>query len=357
MSRYDVRGTGFNPHSTGPKENVRKKWTFEVGNNSITAPVVSQNTVYVGEDGGAFYAINATDGDKKWEFDPSGGLDHHSDPVIHSGRVYVRSKSDILYALDTEQGNQLWKSNIGVGSPLPIEDTLYIAGDILAGLDAQNGTQKWHRSTIETNDTAVIANDRIVSVGLMGMRAYNISGGQEIWSNPTYSFEDLSSLTRPTIENEIVYFGASKGLDEYVFALDANTGTEIWSEYFGGNELGTLASGFAVAEGTVFGAGESGHAFSLSGDSVSTSNRPSLQSGNWDTELSEKEFSPIYSPPSSTTDTVYFVTGEVVHAIDLSNGEWRWTFETKNAYGSLAVVDDHVFFGSHDGKVHALKGN
>ena len=141
MSRYGIRSTGFNPHAKGPTENIRKKWTFEAENDSITAPVVSQNTVYVGEEEGSFYAIDAAGGNKKWEFEPSDGIDGFSDPVIHRGQVYVRSRNGTLYALDPKKGEEVWKSSVGTGSPLPMKDTLYITGDTLNGVNVRTGLE------------------------------------------------------------------------------------------------------------------------------------------------------------------------------------------------------------------------
>lgn len=87
--------------------------------------------------------------------------------------------------------------------------------------------------------------------GYGGVCGYNKSTGAQIWqfSNPCNCAPE-AGLTAPlTYDNGVVYFGygnGGAGAAEYVVALDASTGTELWTSGTGGpNTLGgaTLAVG------------------------------------------------------------------------------------------------------------------
>jgi len=116
-------------------------------------------------------------------------------------------------------------------------------------------------------------------------------------------------------------------------------------------------AGLAVADGMVYGCGDGGTVFAVS--ESNDMDEPSLVSSEWETELGEKEddLVDVYFAPSVSRETIYIATMEKIHALDRESGEWRWTHNTNNTWGSPAVVDSTIFIGSSDGKVHAIGEN
>lgn len=97
--------------------------------------------VYAGDTGSGnpyynnFICIDINSGEEKWRFDPGtksfdGGF--NSVPLIFEGIVYCGSQDQHLYAIDQCSGEEKWrlKTDYHVdGTPVIVEDTLYLAGN------------------------------------------------------------------------------------------------------------------------------------------------------------------------------------------------------------------------------------
>ena len=64
-------------------------WTFDLGKRSQAPPTVANGTVYVGTDDGWLYALNAADGEKRWEYQIQTGGNIRAKPTVSNGRIYV----------------------------------------------------------------------------------------------------------------------------------------------------------------------------------------------------------------------------------------------------------------------------
>jgi outer membrane protein assembly factor BamB len=85
--------------------------------------------VYIGDLGGWFHAVNASDGKKLWAF--KAGSEIKSSPVVVGDRVLIGSYDQYLYCLSTRNGSVLWKlkTNGPVHSTPSISEGLaFIAG-------------------------------------------------------------------------------------------------------------------------------------------------------------------------------------------------------------------------------------
>src|SRR5882672_5078974 len=72
-----------------------------------SSPAYSNGVVYIGDLGGWFHAVNATDGKKIWAFKT--GSEIKSSPVVVGDRVLIGSYDQHLYCLSTRNGSVLWK--------------------------------------------------------------------------------------------------------------------------------------------------------------------------------------------------------------------------------------------------------
>jgi outer membrane protein assembly factor BamB/PKD repeat protein len=241
--------------------NGSEKWRYTAGGMIGSAPAVSGGVVYFGSGDGVIYAVNAADGSTRWQV-PAGSATGSgigtSAPAVSGGTVYIASHDGNLYALVASTGAIKWRfpftaaGNEPGSSPAVDGDSVYF-GDInkkVYAVYTANGTRKWEYTgpyTISSSpmgDPAV--HDGVVYMGGPGPRnmtalfsengtvRYRLSLGYANWE-----------LRSPAIADDILYTG---GADTNLYALDAATGTQIWSF-----PLGSLLRGSpSVADGIVY---------------------------------------------------------------------------------------------------------
>ncbi len=114
-------------------------------------PALDQSVLFFGDLDGAFYAMNATDGNIQWQTPPaeSTGNSIPDRPLVISDTVYFNSENGTLFAASTANGNP--KSILQVdgklyASPQAIGDLILLTpvgkGPFLMAVD-KSGAQKW----------------------------------------------------------------------------------------------------------------------------------------------------------------------------------------------------------------------
>jgi outer membrane protein assembly factor BamB len=121
--------------------NGEKLWNYTVGTPKVLAPfpnissgnldsspTVVDGVVYAASDNGNVYAFNSTSGAKLWGFTTGKGT--LSTPAVYDGIFYVGSSDDSIYALNATTGAKLWNYSTGgsVGSPVVVNGILYVGG-------------------------------------------------------------------------------------------------------------------------------------------------------------------------------------------------------------------------------------
>ena len=186
----------------------------------MSAPVVTDDRVYVGGNDGYLYALNATKpGPEFWRADTGSAKAQQlnktdtyyvsATPTIASDVIYVGSRDNSVYALDAGSGAKLWSfptnGAITYSSPVIANGMLYVGSNDnnLYALDAHTGKLVWQYAT----------------------------GGA---INGT-----------PTLADGVVYVGS---YDKYVHAVDAASGKPV-RKYFAG---GTVFAQPVVADGVLY---------------------------------------------------------------------------------------------------------
>ncbi len=108
------------PHKSG------LLWGLNLGKKSISSPVVTNDTVYVGSDN-KLVAVDIRSHQKRWEFESKGVIS--SSPALVNATLYVGSEDGRLYAVDAGTGVKLWDFLTGdkiTSSPAMAEGTVYI---------------------------------------------------------------------------------------------------------------------------------------------------------------------------------------------------------------------------------------
>jgi outer membrane protein assembly factor BamB len=282
--------------------------SYDTFNGKVyTAPVVTQDALYVASDDGNVYALNVTSGAEFWK---AGG----EFPIVDNGKIFAGGDSKV-YALNANDGTQIWASSIVQGM------------------------------TVNVGAPPVVA-DGVLYIGFdsYGLYALNAVTGDKLWH--FYDDNTLHVSSSPVVVDKVVYFGGSNT----VFALNAQNGSEIW-KYTLGDSVSTasaypIASSFVVADGVIyFGAGD-GNVYALN-----ATNGEKI----WNYTYAS---SGVYIPSSPIVeDGILYIgsnTGNV-YALNITDGAKLWGSTIGN--GSLsapAVYGDVLYFGSSDDNIYAL---
>lgn len=340
-------------------------WKFKVDDYGwLSNPIISQGIVFVNGASGNFYAVDANSGENLWTFKRNKWVG--SSPAISNNTVYVGGLDHILYAINAKSGIEKWRYEAGdmiISSPAVSDDLVYFGsydGNLYA-LNANTGKEKWKYKT----------------------------QGLDMPFNTTASpeHEVLGAISSsPAISNGVVYFGSWDG---YLYALEANTGIEIW-KFYAGDSLGTtpaISNGiiyFGDDEGYFYAIDNTGHLkwkFETQDSALVSSATVSKGVVYFTSSFDGPEYKPrndyyLYAVEaksgkelwkSKLSATVYWLTisnsvlyfGDkdgVVFALDAEIGKELWTFKADNAISSeIVIAEGRIFFCTDDGYLYALQ--
>ena len=260
-----------------------------------------------------------------WLFRGTGSVivDFSSSPAVVGSQVYIAaaqgslfSSGGAVYCLDANSGVDLWRYDTPVqifSSPTVAGGRVYVGEGFhqdadchLHCLDANDGRLIWtFKTASHVESTPSVSQGKVyVGAGDDGVYCLDALEGQVIWHYPSIHV-DVS----PAVWQGKVYFGTGYG--EYrIYAVDANSGTEIWSK---------------------------------------------------------RVDYPAWGSPSTDGDTVFFGLGNGnfiesakvpkgrVTAHNAETGEQIWEYEAEDSVlTAIAYRNSLVYFGSRDGGVYAL---
>jgi outer membrane protein assembly factor BamB len=270
------------------------KWRVDIGppnydprwnvSKSImaTPAVAAEGTVYIYSSADYLFALNP-DGSEKWRFFVKWHNDFWSSPAIGpDGTIYIGSARNDgdndfpsgLYAINPD-GTEKWRYGINSGvttSPaIGSDGTIYIgAADVSTNrgkLFALNrwGNLKWVFTTEQWMESSpAIADDGMIYIGSgREGRVYAIHpNGREKWR---FQANDGVSATPAIGQDGKIYIGS---WDLNFYALDAETGTEIWRYETGEAFEGVSSSAAIGTDGTIHVGANDGklYAFTPSGE-------------------------------------------------------------------------------------------
>ena len=201
------------------------------------------------------FAVNAEypNVERVWHKALKGGV--YSTPVTDGKSLYIGDDVGVMYALDAKTGKTRWTFDTGmriVGSPAVSEGVVVFgsANYTIYGLHAKTGKELWH---ITTNQAVMGASTIHEGIAYIGggdgrMFAIDIHTGKVSWS-----FDQLTNyvLTRPLVYNDKLYFGC---WDTHFYALNLTDGSLAWKWNNGkGNPKLSPASVWPVAaNGKIF---------------------------------------------------------------------------------------------------------
>ncbi|MEQ7123860.1 PQQ-binding-like beta-propeller repeat protein [Actinopolymorpha sp. B11F2] len=240
-------------------------------------------------------ALRATSGATRWAYKPSTGEYLWHGPAA-TGAV-VCFGGDRIRALGVRDGRPRWTVDVSADNGLAAGDGLVAAvGAGLVGLDARAGRRRWTYAVDDGLYPHVAYGHVFLCDGSGTLHAVRADNGQPAWQRPN----SHSSLGLQ-FGAGMLYLGT---IDGNVFALDAATGSQVWSRRLG------------RGEGAAF---RQANALRLSGDR-------------------------LYAACPNQT----------VYALDAANGLVLWTYDIDPTLSSGPVSTAGLVFVGTSGQVHAL---
>jgi outer membrane protein assembly factor BamB len=164
-----------------------KKWEFSTKGSIISTALVCNNTVYISSFDRNLYAVDATDGSPKWKFTADRWF--WAKPVVYNNVIYVGCLNHKVYALDAKTGNKI--NEYDLGSPLSSSPVLSDSLIVVASqegrvytIDTTNGQMKLLTDLGETIYAPPSASDSVVYVytGSQNLYALSVESGAKLWS-------------------------------------------------------------------------------------------------------------------------------------------------------------------------------
>jgi outer membrane protein assembly factor BamB len=110
------------------------KWQYQTGGEISATAAVSSDTVYFGSKDAKFYAVDIASGALKWRLTASSEVSNA--PALSQGVVYV-GIGNFLHALEATTGKELWKVPVGdVDASGNVTSIDYVSAAAAVGGDA-----------------------------------------------------------------------------------------------------------------------------------------------------------------------------------------------------------------------------
>ena len=203
-------------------------WTRPTGGPVDSTPAVVRGTVFVGDESGAFMAVNEVTGALKWTTQVGGSID--SSPAVDAQKVFFGDDNGSLTALDTNTGATVWTTPLGAAitsSPAVAKGMVYVgtsAGSLVA-VNETTGAVAWRHTTpgaIVSSPAVDVAAGLVIATDQHGVVSAVSLSGAPVWRHGAGSAIDGS----PAVAEGLVFVDTTGGT---VMALTETTGAPKWS--------------------------------------------------------------------------------------------------------------------------------
>ena len=330
MFRGNLAHTGIYD-TNGTRQLKGVKWAFQTAGPVLTSPAIVDSAAYIGSDDHFLYAVDLATGKQLWKFETGGPV--RSSPAVVDGVAYFGSYDGLFYAVDAGSGKLKWKFET--------------AGEKRFEAKGLHGFKPSSQTIPDFWDTW--QSSPAVSGGLVyfgsgddNLYALDVASGQCKWKFTTAGVVHSS----PAVADGLVYFGS---FDSYLYALDAQTGALRWKFKTGEdpknfNQVGIQASP-EVVDGVLYFGCRDAHLYAV--DAKTGKEKWKFDNhGTWINAGTVIQAGTLYVGASIPAN--FF-------AIDVTSGKVRYKLDMKfPVFSSAAVAGDMAYFGSDNGKLHAL---
>ena len=219
-------------------ESDSKLWTFGPSSAITARPMVHNGTVYIGSESGTLYALYANTGEPAWKYQADASINIGAEI---SGEVLVFADvTGTVYAVDSSDGKLVWKSDIAFDDILPSlsvdDERVYItvqrrfaAVANVYAINLGDGSLEWEFDPGNyIYSAAAVREGRVyVSVQAQGTYALDAESGDELWLN-----DRVGSSRFTYADGQNVFLGTPGGI---AAALNVLSGSLAWHKRVGGS--------------------------------------------------------------------------------------------------------------------------
>jgi outer membrane protein assembly factor BamB len=266
-------------------ETGKEIWRVDIGTGRnrepfdffTAAPVVRDQSVYVGSVDGSFRALDATNGHSIWSFKTKDRL--RGAALVTNDRVYFGGFDHFVYAVDRKTGKEIWRFDTGSAvttKPILANGKIVIGTRdraLLYALEEKTGKPLWNvYYWLSWVDSEPVLKDNLLYIGSSDsrrVRAIDPATGKVIWATQVWGW----TWGMPLVVGDMVYF-ATAGIDKYFItqrgslgALDRKSGVLKWRKPISlksPNEICGYANSLAYADGKIIAAGLDGTIVAIS---------------------------------------------------------------------------------------------
>ncbi|HAH56441.1 MAG TPA: cell surface protein [Flavobacterium sp.] len=298
-------------------------WAFPVPSavriETQSPAIAADGTIYIGsENNTAFHAINP-DGTLKWTYTDITDNVYSPAAIGSDGTIYVGAKDKFLHAIKPD-GTQKWKFNT---------------------VDFSIGTSP----AIANNGTIYIGVDKSTGSNMGKFYAINPDGTQKwVFTTATFSIRSTAAIA----SDGTVYVASD---DNFLYALNPDTGSVKWSFDLGGDVDGHIA---LDSDGTIFVGVDEG---TPNGSVIAITPSVSSATLKWKSVNTGR----VLSSPVLNNGVVYFGTKDTnkLFALNAATGAEIWSYTVGDIINCTPAIGDDgkIYFGSYDDKLYCLNAD
>ncbi len=350
MFQHDIQHTGVSAYAgsaTGTPTST-PKWTVDLGDSNLSSPVMAADgSIYVGTSGVKLYKVDTT-GSAELFYDTQTNSSVRTPALASDNTVYLVDNY-FIYALSAE-AQLKWKYSIANGSPpiIGLDGTVYVASDYYVYALNPNGELIWQSPVLSNGywvKSPVLASDgTIYTVGKFGacsgckiVYALNPQDGSIIWQTGSGPYEAALSLS----DDGIIYVGGNLTLGTSgLYAFDSSNGIQQWYAPIG-DISGSVA---AIGQDMVY-VGIKGYTFFA----IDRSNGNTEWYFNTEGQISA-------SPVIDNQGTIYIGSASKKFFALNPDGTVKWQYEFLDEISASAAIgsDGTVYVGSYGGDLYAF---
>ncbi|WP_436514517.1 outer membrane protein assembly factor BamB family protein [Ekhidna sp. To15] len=353
-------------------------WKFEATDSVLASPVIHNETVYVGDQGGVFFALDIANGNEKWRIETDGNIQGKA--TLVDDNIFFES-ANIFYLADRKNGKILWMFDPEMEPfnfkykeyewPYKIdpyddkrstaflhEGVIYVGcgnGNVY-GLNADNGKVAF---SYQTEDGTPVRSSPHVSNGILYfgdwegfVYAYSLENKKLEWKKKTYRQAKPYGTFGGVVSEFLVYdsllfFGARNFM---LNVLDIATGEKVWT--YTDAQKGWIIGDPVVYKDTLYIGGSDNYSM-LAFD-------PEIGRPIW----SQNGGKNIYTKPIVTEEWVIYTSGNgynpkdsgIVFLLDRKTGQEISKYELPNgSFSSPGLSEDQLVFGCYDKHIYSLR--